>query len=34
MDNRIDKINYYLQIADTVAKRGTCIRRNYGAVVV
>ena len=34
MDNRIDKINYYLNIADTITSRGTCIRRNYGAVVV
>ncbi len=34
MDNRIDKINYYLKIADTITERGTCIRRNYGAVVV
>ena len=32
--SRIDKINYYLEIADTVLKRGTCIRRNYGAVIV
>ncbi len=32
--NRIDKINYYLEIADTVLKRGTCLRRNYGAVIV
>ena len=31
---RIDKINYYLEIADTVLKRGTCLRRNYGAVIV
>ncbi len=31
---RIDKINYYLDMADTVLKRGTCIRRNYGAVIV
>ena len=35
MDNkRIDKISYYLEIADTVLKRGTCLRRNYGAVIV
>ena len=34
MDSRVDKINYYLKIADTIAQRGTCIRRNYGAVVV
>ena len=31
---RIDKVNYYLEIADTVLKRGTCLRRNYGAVIV
>ncbi len=31
---RIDKINYYLEIADTVLKRATCLRRNYGAVIV
>jgi dCMP deaminase len=31
---RIDKINYYLNIAETVAQRGTCLRRNYGAIIV
>jgi dCMP deaminase len=31
---RRDKINYYLDIAETVIKRGTCLRRNYGAIVV
>ena len=31
---RRDKINYYLDIADAVSKRGTCLRRNYGAIVV
>ena len=31
---RIDKINSYLEIADTVTKRGTCLRRNYGAIIV
>lgn len=31
---RIDKINYYLDIAETVLQRGTCLRRNYGAVIV
>lgn len=31
---RIDKNNYYLNIAEVVATRGTCIRRNYGAVIV
>lgn len=33
MDRR-DKINYYLDIAEAVAERGTCLRRNYGAVIV
>ena len=32
--NRIDKVNYYLDIAETVLERGTCIRRNYGAIIV
>lgn len=31
---RIDKINYYLDIAETVLERGTCLRRNYGAIIV
>lgn len=31
---RIDKINYYLDIAETILERGTCLRRNYGAVIV
>jgi dCMP deaminase len=31
---RIDKINYYLDIAETIAERATCIRRNFGAVIV
>lgn len=31
---RIDKDDYYLKIADTVSLRGTCLRRNYGAVIV
>lgn len=31
---RVDKINYYLDIAETVAERGTCLRRNYGAILV
>ena len=29
-----DKINYYLDLAETVAKRSTCFRRWYGAVIV
>ncbi len=32
--NRRDKINYYLDIAETVLERGTCIRRNFGAIIV
>ena len=31
---RRDKFNYYLDIAQTVAERGTCLRRNYGAIIV
>lgn len=31
---RRNKINYYLDIAETVSKRGTCLRRNYGAIIV
>lgn len=31
---RRDKYNYYLDIAQTVAERGTCLRRNYGAIIV
>lgn len=31
---RRDKINYYLDIAETVAERGTCLRRNFGAIIV
>jgi dCMP deaminase len=31
---RISKEDYYLNIATEVAKRGTCLRRNYGAVIV
>ena len=33
-EQRPDKINYYLDIAQTVAKRGTCIRRKFGAIIV
>lgn len=32
--NRKDKTNYYLDVADVASSRGTCIRRNYGAVIV
>jgi len=31
---RRDKMNYYLDIAEKVAERGTCIRRNWGAIIV
>lgn len=31
---RRDKINYYLDIAEAVAARGTCLRRNFGAIIV
>ena len=31
---RRDKHNYYLDIAETVAERGTCLRRNYGCIIV
>ena len=31
---RTNKINYYLDIAETVAERGTCLRRNFGAIIV
>jgi dCMP deaminase len=32
--NRTDKNNYYLDIAETVLERGTCLRRNYGSIIV
>ncbi len=32
--NRVDKTNYYLDIAEAVAERGTCLRNNYGSVIV
>lgn len=31
---RRDKINYYLDLAEVVAQRSTCLRRRYGAVIV
>ena len=31
---RITKDAYYLNIAETVSKRSTCLRRHYGAVIV
>ena len=34
MNTRPDKDNYYLDIAQTVAERCTCLRRHYGAIIV
>ena len=34
MEERIDKVNYYLDIAETVASRATCLRKKYGSVIV
>lgn len=34
LSKRISKENYYLSLAQEGAKRGTCLRRNYGAVIV
>ena len=31
---RVDKINYYLDIAEAILKRGTCTRKNYGCIIV
>lgn len=31
---RTDKENYYLDIADAVLERSTCLRRKYGAIIV
>lgn len=31
---RRDKTNYYLDLAETVLERSTCLRRNYGVVIV
>ncbi|MBR4799460.1 MAG: dCMP deaminase family protein, partial [Clostridia bacterium] len=33
-DARRSKINYYLDIAQTVSERGTCLRRRFGAIIV
>lgn len=32
--NRVSKTNYYLNIAQTVAERSTCLRKHYGAIIV
>ncbi|MBQ7599329.1 MAG: cytidine deaminase [Clostridia bacterium] len=31
---RVSKINYYLDIAQTVSERSTCLRRRFGAIIV
>ncbi len=31
---RRDKTNYYLDIAQAVARRGTCLRRKFGSIIV
>ncbi|MBQ2302310.1 MAG: cytidine deaminase, partial [Oscillospiraceae bacterium] len=33
-EERRDKHNYYLDIAESVLERGTCLRRKYGAIIV
>lgn len=32
--DRVSKHNYYLDIAQTVAERATCLRKKYGAIIV
>jgi len=34
MTQRVEKDEYYLNIARAVARRGTCLRRNFGAIIV
>ena len=34
MDKRTSKDEYYLDIADSVLSRSTCLRRKYGAIIV
>ncbi len=31
---RVSKHNYYLDIAQTVSERGTCLRKKYGSIIV
>lgn len=31
---RVSKINYYLDIAQTVSERSTCLRKHFGAIIV
>ncbi len=32
--SRVSKHNYYLDIAETVAERSTCLRKKFGAIIV
>ena len=32
--NRVDKINYYLDMAEVALERSTCLRRKWGAIIV
>ncbi len=32
--DRIDKDNYYLDICESILARGTCLRRNFAAIIV
>ena len=32
--SRIDKTNYYLNIAEAASERSTCLKRKYGAIIV
>ena len=34
MNDRVSKANYYLDIAQTVSERATCMRRHFGAIIV
>ena len=34
MSNRVSKEEYYISLARSAALRGTCLRRNYGAIIV
>ena len=34
MIERVSKENYYLDIAETVSERSTCLRRRFGALIV
>jgi len=34
MSERISSTEHYLNIADTVSERSTCLRRKYGAIIV